>query len=94
LKVIGTDVLHEFGVEHADVRGQIAAWLAEVEDGEWKTPLDVRARYPSVSFVGDNIAVFDLKGNKYRLEVRIAFNLGVVSVSRMGTHAEYTKWVY
>lgn len=93
MKVLGREILSDFVKRHADVRAQVTAWLAEAEDAEWKAPLDVRERYPSVSFIG-NRAVFNLKGTKYRLDVTIAFRTGIVVVIRMGTHAEYTKWTY
>lgn len=94
VKVFGRGILLEFIKRHAEVRGQAAAWLAEVEEAEWKTPQDVRARYPSVSFIGDRRAVFDLKGTKYRLDTRIAFETAIVAIIRMGTHAEYTDWKF
>ena len=87
-------MIYDFVRRHADVRGQAAAWLADVEEAEWKTPQDVRARYPSVSFMGDRRAVFKLKGTKYRLDTQIAFNTGIVSINRMGTHAEYADWTF
>jgi mRNA interferase HigB len=89
--VTGRGVLSDFIKRHGDVRGQVAAWLAEAEAAKWKSQQDVRARYPSVSFIGAR-AVFNLKGPKYRLVTTIAFNTGVVHVERMGTHAEYNKW--
>ncbi len=92
VKVFGREILHEFIKQHAEVRGQALAWLAEVEEAQWKTAQDVRARYPSVSFIGDKRAVFNLKGKKYRLDTRIAFNTAVVAILRMGTHAEYSDW--
>ncbi len=93
MRVLGREILSDFVKRHADVRGRVAAWLAEAEDAEWKTPLDVREKYPSVSFIG-NRAVFDLKGTKYRLDVTIAFKTGIAVVVRIGTHAEYTKWKF
>jgi mRNA interferase HigB len=91
VKVVGREVLSDFVERHADVRSQVAAWIAETEEAGWKSQQDVRDRYRSVSFVGKR-AVFDLKGKKYRLVATIAFNIGVVVIERMGTHAEYTKW--
>ena len=92
--VFGREILHQFIRRHAEVRGQAAAWLAEAEEAEWKTPQDVRARYPSVSFIGDRRAGFDLKGKKYRLDTRIAFETAIVAIIRMGTHAEYADWKF
>ena len=94
VKVFGKETLYEFIKRHTDVREQTVAWLAEVEEAEWKTPQDVRARYPSVSFIGDKRAVFNLKGTKYRLDTKIAFNTGIVAIVRMGTHAEYAEWTF
>ncbi len=44
----------------------------------------------SASFLAGNIVIFNVKGNRYRLEVRVAYNIGG-SVLWAGTHAEYTK---
>jgi mRNA interferase HigB len=94
VKVLGRGVLHDFARKHAEVRGQVAVWLAEVEDATWKTREDVRMRYPTVSFIGDKRAVFNMKGTKYRLDTSIAFNTGIVQINRAGTHAEYAKWEF
>ena len=44
-----------------------------------------------MSFVANNMVMFNVKGTRYRLEVRIAYNTGIVVVRWAGTHAEYTK---
>jgi len=75
--------------KHADVRKPLQAWVAEVEAAEWGKPQDVRDRYSSVDFIRDGLAVFDIKGNDYRLEAQIGFNSEVFSVLRVGMHAEY-----
>jgi mRNA interferase HigB len=54
--------------------------------------LDIKARYSSASFLSDNRVVFNVKGNKYRLLVKVGFNLQTVIIQRIGTHAEYDKW--
>lgn len=94
MRVLGRETLSDFIKRHAAVRTQVAAWVAEAEEAVWKSPQDVRARYPTVSFIRGNRAVFNLKGTKYRLDTTIAFNTGIVVVERMGTHAEYTKWKF
>jgi len=38
-----------------------------------------------------NRAVFDIKGNRYRLIVNIHFNTGIVFIRFIGTHADYNK---
>ena len=92
MKVVGKGLLDDFSRVHADARSQIALWLYEVEDAEWKTPSDIKERYSHASFVADNRVIFNLKGNKYRIDVKVSYKIQVVMIVRVGTHTEYDKW--
>lgn len=91
MKVIGRENLVIFCKRHADCRIWIRNWIADVERSLWKTPQDVKQRYPSASFLADNRVIFNVKGNDYRLEVQISYPISVVLIKWIGTHAEYTK---
>jgi mRNA interferase HigB len=91
MRLVGQARLESFARQHADARGPLAAWIAEVEDAQWLMPHDVKGRYRSASFLSRNQVVFNIKGNSYRLICTIAYNAGVVVVSWIGTHAEYDK---
>lgn len=90
--VVGRKILEDFSAGHADARSQLDAWLSEVEEADWQSPIDVKARYASASILGGNVVVFNVKGNDYRLEVKISYTSKTVLVTRIGTHAEYSKW--
>ena len=92
MKMIGLPELQAFKERHADVRSQVDAWRSEVEAAQWNSPHDVTERYPSASILSDNQVVFNLKGNKYRLLVKISYKNKIVFVKKAGTHAEYSKW--
>jgi len=94
MKVVGKQILDDFKRLHADARSQIDAWVAEVEVAEWDSPNDIKARFASASFLPNNRVVFNLKGNSYRLDVKVAYNTEVVLIKRIGTHAEYDKWTF
>lgn len=85
-------MLHEFMKHHLDIQGPLETWIQEVREASWRTTLDIKARYSSASFLSDNRVVFNVKGNKYRLLVKVGFNLQTVLIQRIGTHAEYDKW--
>jgi mRNA interferase HigB len=57
----------------------------------WKSVHDIKKDMNSADQVGDGRIVFNLKGNSYRLVVRINFNKGIVYIRFIGTHAEYDK---
>lgn len=92
MKVIGQELIKEFSRRHADVRTHLSSWLYEVQEAQWKTTSDIKARYAHASFLANNRVVFNLKGDKYRLDVKISYKTQVVLIKRIGTHAEYSKW--
>ena|SRR2546422_11515100 len=94
MRVVGRIRLEEFASQHADVRAQLGAWLCEVEEADWQAPTDVRVRFPSASILSDDRVIFNLKGNRYRLEVKVSYEVKMVLVTRIGTHAEYSKWTF
>lgn len=94
MKLRGRGLLLAFEEKHADVRGPLRAWAAEIEDAEWQTTMDIKNRYPSASIIDGGRVVFNLKGNKYRLDTRINFPTRIVLVVRVGTHAEYDRWTF
>ena len=92
MRLVGKEVLAQFAKQHADIRSPLKAWILEVEEANWTGPADVKARYPSASFLSDNRVIFNIKGNMYRIETKVSYEITVVLVKRAGTHAEYSKW--
>jgi mRNA-degrading endonuclease HigB of HigAB toxin-antitoxin module len=49
----------------------------DAKQATWRTPADIKNVYRNVSFVGNNRAVFNFKGNQYRLVVTIQYQYGI-----------------
>ena len=92
MKVVGRKVIEDFWVDHPDAKGRLSAWYAEAEHAVWRTPADVKQRYPNASVLSDNRIVFDIGGNRFRLLVRVGYGLQTVVILKVGTHADYDKW--
>lgn len=92
MRLIGKDKLRSFMKSHDRTRSQLESWEAEVETAEWKTPLDIKRRYPKASIIGNQQVVFNICGNDYRLWVTVAYKTGIVMVREIGTHKEYDGW--
>jgi mRNA interferase HigB len=92
VQIVGRKVLHDLALRHADVTGAVEAWICEAEEAEWTSPRDVKERYPHASILSGNRVIFNVKGNRYRIEVKISYQTKVVLVKRAGTHAEYSRW--
>lgn len=91
MRVIAKRTLRDFWEKHADSEQQLKAWYYEAEQSDWKSPNDIKKDYPSASILEDNRMVFNIKGNNYRLIVKINYKYGVVWIRFIGTHAEYDK---
>lgn len=91
MQLLGLIKLDAFTKAHADTRGPLDAWREEVAKAAWNGPQDIKLRYPSASFLADNKVIFNVKGNKYRLVVKVRYQNGIVLIEWIGTHAEYDK---
>ena len=92
MKLVGRKILEELKRQHNDVCSQVDAWEAEAKAACWGKPLDIKKRYVSASILPDNHVIFNLKGNKYRLEVRASYKNQIINIKRAGTHEEYMRW--
>ena len=91
MQVLGKDKLISFYKKHANAKSAIESWIAEAQSAKWKTPQDIKDRYRSADFLDGNRVIFNIKGNHYRLVVRVRYQNGVAVVEWVGTHAEYDK---
>ena len=93
MRVIAKRTLRTFWQQHPGARAALQAWHAEMSAAEFASPNELKAYYPSASIVGDGRVVFNIKGNRFRLIVRIAYRPRpqLCYIRFVGTHAEYDK---
>lgn len=91
MRVFSRKTLMEFWIKHADSEQPLKSWFSEAEKAKWTTPSDNIRLNPTSSFLADNRVIFNIKGNKYRLIVKINYDYGQLFIRFIGTHAEYDK---
>ena len=89
MRVIAKSTLRAFWLRHAMAEDPLLAWYREVEKEDWDQPARVKEKYRSASFLADNRVVFNIKGNDFRLIVRVNYPKRIVFIRFVGTHAEY-----
>lgn len=89
MRIIAKSTLRAFWARHPDAEEPLLAWYREVEKEDWSQPPQVKEKYRSASIVKGSRVVFNIKGNDYRLVVRINYPYRVVYVRFVGTHVEY-----
>ncbi len=89
MRIIARRTLREFWSNHADAEQSLRAWYSTARRAEWLTPQDVKNAYRSASFVADNRVIFNIRGNNYRLVVRVNYKRSTIYIRFIGTHREY-----
>lgn len=92
MHVISKKTLIEFWNKHKDVEEALKAWYQETEHAVWIGPNDIRLRYRSADFLPGNLVAFNIKGNNYRLIVKMNYHTRTVYIRFIGTHAEYDRF--
>jgi mRNA interferase HigB len=90
VNVVSRRGLFERAAKFADAKSALQVWFDTAVDAEWKSLEDIRKSFPATDMVGA-LAIFNIRGNKYRLIVRMVFQYNRVYVKEFLTHAEYDK---
>ena len=59
-------------------------------ESDWSSLEEVRAVFPATDMVAD-LAIFNIRGNHYRLIVRMVFRYKRIYIKEFLTHAAYGK---
>ena len=91
MRIIAKKTVRDFWEIHPDSEQQLKSWYQETSKAAWEGPSQIRSAYPSASFLADNRVVFNIKGNHYRLIVKINYDYQIIWIRFVGTHAAYDK---
>lgn len=95
MRVISRKSLEAFWRKHPDAEVPLKHWFKTAKTARWKSIQDVRRIFASADPVetkhGDELTVFNVGGNKYRLIARIKYEYALINVRFVLTHAEYNK---
>lgn len=91
MHIITRKRLIEFGEQHEDAKAELREWERIVRGKRYARPDEVRRDFPSVDFVGPYRAIFNIRGNAYRLIVDLRFDLSRAFIRHVVTHAGYDR---
>ncbi len=89
--IISYRTVREYIDQRKDVEDQLNNWYTIAEKSDWANFNEMRQIFNSVDAVGNDLYVFNIKGNDYRLIVRIIFRVRTIYIKFIGTHKEYDK---
>lgn len=83
--------MREYWERNPETEEQLKSWYQETSKGNWPNPNFVKNEFPNPRLIPSNRVIFNIKGNKYRLVVRVNYKYQMVYVRFIGTHEEYDK---
>ena len=75
--------------KYPPAKAPLEKWYSEIIEADFANFNELKVVYKNASLVADNRIVFNIKGNDYRLVVRILFEYKAVQIKWFGTHKEY-----
>ncbi|WP_255721058.1 type II toxin-antitoxin system HigB family toxin [Dyadobacter sp. CY261] len=88
--VIFTDsTLRHFIFKYPDADQALNTWARTMKKKNFRTFHELKHCFNSVDSIGDDLFVFNIKGNKYRLIARIHFPVRTLYIRFIGTHKQY-----
>jgi mRNA interferase HigB len=91
MRLISKKHLKEMEETFPEASIALAAWEHDVKQADWTSSQDVKRSFNSVSIINNKRAVFNIKGNQYRLVVDIEYTYKIVFIVWFGTHKAYDK---
>jgi mRNA interferase HigB len=89
--ILSYGTIREFIDKHPDAADPLNNWYTITEQADWANFNELRNLFGSADAVGNDLYVFNIKGNDYRLIARIIFRVRTVFIRFIGTHKEYDK---
>jgi mRNA interferase HigB len=91
MKILNSGLLEQFARSHSEAANQFWSWYYDVSAQDWNMPLDIKKIYATADPIPNNRAVFNIRGNKYRIVVEVNYQKKLELLRWIGTHAEYDR---
>jgi mRNA interferase HigB len=89
--VISYRMIRQYGDRHHESLEALNIWYNIVRRADWSHFHDIRRDFNSVDAIGNDLYVFNIRGNHVRLIVRITFQVRTVYIKFIGNHSEYDQ---
>jgi mRNA interferase HigB len=90
MRIITRRRIIEFGERHPDSVNSLNSWFKIISKSDYTSFSELRKTFPGADVV-NNLTVFNIGGNKYRLIAAVHYNRKMLYIRHILTHNEYDK---
>jgi mRNA interferase HigB len=91
MHIISFRKLREFFDKEPDAKVALQDWYRRTKKAEWNNFSEMKLTFNSVDAVGNSRFIFNIRGNNYRLVVKVMFVVKGVYIRWVGKHQDYDK---
>ena len=91
MRIIAKRTLRDFWIRYPECEQPLLSWYKVVIKAKWQNLNEVKNQFGSCKVIGNDRIVFKIKGNKYRLIVKVSFENQLIWVRFIGIHSEYDQ---
>jgi len=91
MRILKRKTLQDYWKKHPQSETPLSIWFNILDKGNFESPNEIKEVLGKTDFTGNNLAIFNIGGNKYRLIARIRYKPQIVYILFIGTHSEYDK---
>lgn len=89
MRIIAKSTLRDYWIENKDAEQSLLSWYKVASKAKWSNFNQVKQQFGTCKVLGNDRIIFKIKGNKYRLVVKISFENQLIWIRFIGTHSEY-----
>ena len=91
MRTIAVETLKLYWNKNKPAEQPLKAWYKECSNAKWNSAAELKTQFRSCSIINSKRAVFNIKGNDFRLIVDIEYRLKIVFIVWVGTHKQYNN---
>jgi len=89
MRIIAKSTLRDYWLKNKEVEQSLLSWYKVANKAKWSNFNQVKEQFGTCKVLGNDRIIFKIKGNKYRLIVKISFENQLIWIRFIGTHSEY-----
>ncbi|MFT4534979.1 MAG: mRNA interferase HigB [Saprospiraceae bacterium] len=89
MRIVAKRTLRDYWGKHPDCEQALLSWYKTSIRAKWSNFNEIRNQFGTCKVLGNDRIIFKIKGNQYRLVVKISFTNQLIFIRFIGTHTEY-----
>ncbi|MDB4539491.1 type II toxin-antitoxin system HigB family toxin [Saprospiraceae bacterium] len=89
MRIIAKSTLKNYWEQNPDCKQALLSWYKVARQSRWQKVSEIKNHFGTCKNIGKDRIIFKIKGNKYRLIVKITFTNQIIWIGFIGTHSEY-----